>query len=167
MPASLPNIVEPIDPPARQRRFAISKRARWLTWSCEFRRFLAEWSRYARHAPRPRTKLIGRVRPYAEPYWHRIDGRSEIGSMLFAFTRALMRGVNRGTLCFFDGLFAEGMSRKSIHLLLAAMREAAVSLLGDSRAALYNPLGSLGKSAGDFPLHADLYAPRFLFNIFD
>jgi hypothetical protein len=167
MPVSLSSIVEPIDPPARQRRFAISKRATWLTWSKEFRRFLAEWSRYARHAPTPRTKVIGRVRLYAETYWHRLDERSELGSMLHAYTRALMRHVDRGTLCFFDGLLAEGMTRKSIHLLLAAMREVVVTVLGDRRAALYNPLGSLGKSAGDFPLHADLYAPRFLFNIFD
>lgn len=167
MAVSLPDIVEPIEPPARQRRFAISKRATWLTWSGDFRRFLAEWSRYARHAPRPGTKVIGRVRRYAETYWHRLDERSDIGSMLRAYTRALMRGVDRGTLCFFDGLLADGMTRNSIHLLLAAMREVVVTVLGDRRAALYNPLGSLGKRAGDFPLHADLYAPRFLFNIFD
>jgi hypothetical protein len=164
---SLPNILEPIDPPSRQRRFAISKRATWRTWSSEFRRFIGEWSRYARRASRPTMKLIGRIRPYGETYTHRVDERSELAPALSAFTRALMLDVDLGTLCFLDGLLTDGLSRKSVHLLFAAMRETAVSVLGDSRAALYNPLGSFGKNSGDFPLHADLYAPRFLFNIFD
>jgi hypothetical protein len=164
---SRPNIFEPIDPPARQRRFAISKRATWLSWSPEFRRFIGEWSRYARHARRPTMKLVGDIRPYGETYRHRVDKRSELAPELYAFTRALMLDAGLGTLCFFDDLLTGGLTRKSVHLLFAAMCEATVSLLDDPRAALYNPLGSFGKNIGDFPLHADLYAPRFLFNIFD
>ena len=164
---SVPSIFEPSDPPARQRRFAISKRATWLTWSGEFRRFLGEWSRYAQRSPPPGKKLVGSLRPYGETFWHRVDERSGLGAALRGFTNALMRGVDLGALLFFDRMLDAGTTRTSIHLLFAAMRDEIAAALGDRRAALYNPLGSFGKNEGGFPLHADLYAPRFLFNIFD
>jgi len=42
-----------------------------------------------------------------------------------------------------------------------------VALAGDPRTAMYTPLGTIGKNAGEFPLHADLYIPTLLFNVFD
>lgn len=162
---STPDIFEPTDPPTRQQRYAIGARATWLTWSSDFRRFLTEWSAYARAAPRPEIKLVGRARPYGETFSHRVDRRSgTLGASLALFAASLMAWVRTGDLLLFDRLLNRSCDRRALHLLFAALRESVVAALGDPRAALYSPLP---RSAGDFPLHADLYAPRFLFNIFD
>lgn len=42
-----------------------------------------------------------------------------------------------------------------------------VELAGDDRAAMYTPLAQTGRHVADFPLHADLYLPKLLFNVFD
>ena len=159
-------IFEAIEPPKRLRRNRFASGAAWWTWSMEFRRFLREWRAYAGEAGAPVMKLVGRRRPYGQTYAHRVES-GPLDRELNGFARSLMRSGSRGMFVCLAGLLDRTCGRRAVHLLFAAMRESIVVQRGDSRAALYNPLGSIGADEGDFPLHADLYAPRFLFNLFD
>lgn len=159
-------IFETVEPPTRLRRNRFASAVAWWTWSREFRKFLREWRAYAHRAGRPAVKLVGRRRPYGETYSHHVEG-GPLGRELNEFARSLMSSVSRGMFVCLDGLLDGACGRRGLHLLFAAMRESIVTQRNDPRAALYNPLGSTGPDEGDFPLHADLYAPRFLFNVFD
>jgi hypothetical protein len=163
------DIFQPADPPPGQHAHAIAIGASWWTWSDEFRRFLREWAVYARTAPPPRLKLIGRLRPYGETYWHRLRPQRDVAlsRQLTGFGRAFVGRGAAGTLLFFDRLLDRTCGRRAIRLLLATLRETIVELHCDPRSALYNPLSSVGPREGAFLLHADLYPPRYLFNIFD
>ena len=114
-------------------------------------------------------KLIGRKRPYGETLWHRVSakGDADLAGQLNAFARSLLGQGSSGTLLFFDRLLDRNCGRDAVRLLLAALRETIVELHGDPWSALYNPLSSVGSAEGAFLLHADLYPPRYLFNIFD
>ena len=59
------------------------------------------------------------------------------------------------------------LSGRALHILFASLRHEIARAADNHMAALYAPLGSVGPTAGEFPLHADLYIPEILFNVFE
>lgn len=55
----------------------------------------------------------------------------------------------------------------SHHQVFALLRAALEEAAGDQWAALYAPLAGVGTTQGEFLLHADLYVPNVLFNVFE
>ena len=163
------DIFEPVVPPLRQRRYALGRSIPWLTWSEEFRYFLRGWGEYARGVKRTKVKVAERRGQYGDTFCHRLDVKSDgaLSEQLVVFGRSLAGHAGTGALFFFDGLLSRAYGRRAIHLLFAALREVFVAEYRDPRAALHSPLGSGRSDQGEFPLHADLYVPRYLFNIFD
>jgi hypothetical protein len=68
-------------------------------------------------------------------------------------------------LVFFDRLFSDGINGAKLRFLFAGLRSALVEITGDPFSALHVPLEST--DTGDFPLHADLFRPSILFNVYD
>ena len=74
-------------------------------------------------------------------------------------------------LLLFSNLLSPEFNSKGLHFLFACMRNYLVELTGDILCALYAPLGTTTNSVvyismTDFGLHADLYPPQNLFNVF-
>jgi hypothetical protein len=67
----------------------------------------------------------------------------------------------------FDGLLGPDLDGNRLHVLFALLRGTLVKIAGNDFAAMYTPLGDTGNDVGDFLLHADLYIPEYLFNVFD
>ena len=70
-------------------------------------------------------------------------------------------------IAFLSGLFDDDFGPRGLHTFFAGLRAVLVELSGDPGDALYSPLGVTGPRAGSFRLHADLYGPEVLLNVFD
>jgi len=71
-------------------------------------------------------------------------------------------------LTLVDGLIGEEIDGTVIRCFFSLTRSVLVRDTNCSDAAIYAPLGAVGGTAqGDFPLHADLYVPVILLNVFD
>jgi hypothetical protein len=68
---------------------------------------------------------------------------------------------------FLTNLIDETITRNMLSIIFACFRDAHTLLSKDNTSALYAPLGNIGKRAGEFFLHADLYGPDILFNVFE
>jgi hypothetical protein len=84
---------------------------------------------------------------------------------MFARSLATVRPGKR--IMLFDHLIGRYLDSRRLHALFAALRSALVDIARSEHAAMYTPPGDAGKREGQFPLHADLYVPRYLFNVFD
>jgi hypothetical protein len=72
-----------------------------------------------------------------------------------------------GKIVLLTNLLNGNIDTKTLHYALALTRDLLVHENRDDFAALYSPLGHLGSGASDFYLHADLYEPEMLLNVFD
>jgi hypothetical protein len=88
-------------------------------------------------------------------------------SGLRRMAKALRLVTPHGKIFLFRDLMNDEFRGEQLGKFLAAMREIIVMNGREAYAALYAPLGYVGPKATDFPLHADLYAPDLLWNIFD
>jgi len=79
-----------------------------------------------------------------------------------------LRKVDPGDkILFFRDLLDENFTGEHLHKLFATLRDIIANLADNVMGALYAPLSYVGRSAGDFPLHSDLYIPRHLWNVFE
>jgi hypothetical protein len=159
-----------IPPPAgAEQADAFATAAIWLTWSPQFRDFAARWcgDLSTREAPRM-TSTTGGSR-YGRTLTSRssVDGRGDLYAELELYARVLARLEPDRRVVLFDGLLSEPIDSAALTILLAALRDALVRVHGEPEAALYAPLGSTGPDAGRFNLHADLYVPHKLMNVFE
>lgn len=69
-----------------------------------------------------------------------------------------------GRLMLLDGLLDDKFDGRGLHLLFTYARDVLSALMNDPMGALYTPLSG---RQGEFPLHADLYIPQILFNVFE
>jgi hypothetical protein len=158
-----------IDAPAGQRNLTPTIPATWQTWSNEFTRFLVEAApELQRLADPPRV----RIRDLADYDTTFSRSPAELADIvlqrrLYAFARSLGATRPRRTLMLFDGLLEPHLNGAQLGALFALLRGALVEIAGDPQAAMYTPLGRTGRHVRDFPLHADLYIPEILFNVFD
>jgi hypothetical protein len=141
----------------------------WQTWSVETRQILHRLAESAPKLPEPQLVRFG-----SGEYEYSLDIdlatclRPALWRQVKQVVRALYELKPRAGIVLFDRLFDSRIDGKVLRLLLAAARNELVKMAGDSRAAIYAPLGaSGGAEQGDFPIHADLYRPVILWNIFD
>ena len=190
-------IFREIEPPLMQASLPINKFATWHTWSEIVPPFPSSCSRRSRAtgsaaaSPRGRPHRQGRDetfttrRPsclialgaggkapqlsYDWTFSWSPDRWKDNGvrQRFISFARSLDSARPSRKIMLFDGLMKPDLTSNGMHALLALLRGALVELAGDERAAMYTPLGEVGKNAGAFPLHADLYIPHMLFNVFD
>jgi len=104
-----------------------------------------------------------RTYSWSSTYWTDENLRKRFTS----FVRSLAATRPNREIILLDGLISENIDSRRLHTLFALLRGVLVELADDERAAMYAPLGEIGARAGDFLLHADLYVPSILFNVFD
>jgi hypothetical protein len=161
------DVFDRIDPPIPHVGLPINEHAVWLTWSQSFRRFLRQSADVIRNLPAPGLVRVAGLAKYNSTfsYWPRTY--ADFGRRILSFSRSLIAVAPESKLFLLHGLFTPDLDGPGLHKLFATFRDAFVQLAGNERAAMYTPLGQTGSRIGDFPLHADLYIPRVLFNVFE
>jgi hypothetical protein len=71
------------------------------------------------------------------------------------------------SVLLFRDLLDDHFDFRALSRLWAVLSATIAELCGHPMAALYAPLSYVGPSAKNFPLHADLYRPECLWNVFD
>jgi hypothetical protein len=163
------NLFRSAKPPHPLKSSPVNPYARWLTWSVEAKRSLGRFRQEAGQLFPP--KLI------------RLHGGLE-----FDKTYSISREELRGLKCFvelewmakvlcsvkpnhsillFRNLLDDEFMGEHLHKLFSALRSVIVASSGRMSVALHAPLGYVGRKGVCFPLHADLYVPDLLWNVFD
>jgi hypothetical protein len=160
IPTVTPPLMKPLTP---------SFEARWYTWSPVTRRLLSRWIGRANKQPRPRIKRLGLTTEYDYTFSIDVDSlqRGKQLQLALAVARELYERPVPDHVMLFTNLLGDGIDGNSIRFLFAFLREAIVRFSGNPHDAFYSPLRDVGKQSGDFPLHADLYHPVLLLNVFD
>jgi len=139
-----------------------------LSWSDETRELLERWTSESASLPDPTLDYFGEGE-YAYTLTYDaagIDPTLRCG--LLAMAEALYHLAPGSGLTLFDKLTDERITGAALRRLFAFLRALMVELTGDPLVAIYAPLGAAGRAEqGSFPLHADLYPPVFLLNVFD
>jgi len=162
-------IFQRTDPPRSQASLAVNRHASWHTWSSDFRSLFGAWRRQVRRLKGPRSvRLLG-----GEEYDNTfslapssLDDKA-LARELTAFAESLYRLRVGRRMMLLDRMTGPFLDGHELHCLLSFFRAALVSLTGDPLAAMHQPLQREYKRPKAFPLHADLYVPRVLFNVFD
>lgn len=162
----MPQIFQPVKPPTGQPESPDG--VAWYTWSDDFRRAARELVADCDVAGTPPLIRINGLGKYNRTYSLPVTliSKPALRSRFTAFVSSLYVQRLAGKLMFFDRLM-DGLTGAQLRVLIAIMRSVLADLAGNERAAMYAPLSQTGRSEKDFPLHADLYVPQFLFNVFD
>jgi hypothetical protein len=142
---------------------------KWLTWSAPARRLLSRFGAEAEQLPSPKhIRLLGGLEfdhTYSIPMAdiRRLDCFPKLEQM----GMALRSQQPEDGLILFRELLDDKFAGEHLHKLFACLREILAESTGKILGALYAPLSYVGRKAGDFPLHADLYVPDLLWNVFD
>jgi hypothetical protein len=163
------DIFHPIDPPTVQAGLPINQHATWHTWSKPFSDFLREASPDLRALGAPPLVRLPGLAQYHMTFSHSSTQWTSVGLQrrFASFAQALHVTRLGPRLILFDRLIGPDLDGTELHALFALFRDALAEFAGDRRAAMYTPLGEVGKGVREFPLHADLYIPQLLFNVFD
>lgn len=145
----------------------LARASKWLTWSPEFLDFAKRWS--PGHVRQPQVVTVNGDSHYDRTFTSdpSVFEDGEFAAELRRYAEGLTRLEPGDRLYLLDGLLDEDLDGLGLRALLAALRDALVREQRDPHAALYAPLGSTGPSSGHFRLHADLYLPHKMMNIFD
>jgi hypothetical protein len=158
-----------IEPPDNLAHLAINRFATWHTWSDAFRAFLVHAGDELRRFPSPPTVRIKRLSNYDYTFslpptlWK----DASLHKQFETFVQSLAKVRPTKRLMFFDRLLGAHLDGQGLHVLFAIIRGALAKSATNDFAAMYTPLGDTGDAVGDFLLHADLYVPQYLFNVFD
>jgi hypothetical protein len=159
-------IFEPIEAPPHHLRFARKHDARWYTWSTDFQQEYMVFKKHLSKAPTPKLIFLKNHESYNYTY---SIGMSKVDKSLITdlkpFVLALYHFDPQEHLNIFSGMINRNISGIIYHKIIALCRGIIVGHQKDPMAALYAPL-TPGKDQSDFPLHCDLYIPKFLFNVF-
>lgn len=164
-------IFKRVKAPTSVAKSPINAFATWYTWSNAFLSFFRDALSELHQLPRPSFISIPKLNDYnltyTLPTTKLKNPKLRRQCAVFAKSLYLTRPDRR--LIFFDGILTDEIKTKEIHTLFALLRGAIIELTHDERAALYSPLADAGRkgSGGEFPLHADLYVPQILLNIFN
>ena len=161
-------VFSPIPCPPLHRGLPINEFANWYTWSNEFLSFLLEAkAELDKLSTPPLIRLAYVKEKYNYTFSWPADAWSghRLSKLFDSFARSMPSSPTK--IMLFDGLIGPALSSSQLHSLFAILRGTLAHLCGNEIFAMYAPLGNVGKWAGDAPLHADLYAPQYLFNVFD
>jgi hypothetical protein len=163
------SIFRRIAPPFAQARWPINVYANWHTWSLHFRAFLREAADELRRLNQPPLVHVAELNDYDQTFsWAptKLADR-RLRAQFLTFARSLYATRPHHMLMLFDDLIGPDLDAEGLHALFALLRGAMIGMTWDKRAAMYSPLGDVSKRGSDFPLHADLYIPQILFNVFN
>ena len=159
-------IFQQIPPPERQAKLPINQYALWYTWSQDFLAVCRAWTNEARLLREPRFVHLQGGRPYDYTYSldpsRAVDER--VAQSLRPFIEDLYNLPDSKSIILFDSMLNESLGARGLRLLFTFIRDVLVSLSGDPMSALYAPLSG---TQNEFPVHADLYVPQTLFNVFE
>jgi hypothetical protein len=163
------SIFREIGPPKRTAKLAINEFSTWHTWSDEFCAFLVRAADEFAGFPAPPIMRLNHLSEYNYTFsllpaeWK----DSSLCKEFEAFVRSLAGTRPRRKLMLFDRLLGPHLDGQKLRVLFALTRGTLVQMANSEFAAMYAPLGNIGVDVGDFLLHADLYVPQYLFNVFD
>lgn len=167
-------IFQKIDCPSSQKANPINETAEWFTWTVQVAEFLDRWAEIVENLEEPKLIFTSDDEPYnytfsLEPQLIR---DINLHQHLDSFAQALSMTMVSDKIMLLTGLFNRDFDGRSLHFLFSCLRDKLVTYEKDPTAALYPPLGLTNEGSTcpivvDFPLHCDLYAPKFLFNVFE
>lgn len=166
-------VFQSIKLPTDKKDNVVNKSATWNTWSSEARVFLKAWNMLCNELEDPKILSLLGGKPYDCTFSFDLSKiTKELRHDLELFAESIYNLHISKCIMFFSNLLDEDFDGRGLHLLFACLRDSLVKLTGDPMSALYAPLGtttnSVIRSAGaDFLLHADLYTPNILFNVFE
>jgi hypothetical protein len=169
MTAKLPAFAQHTTAPRWFERCALRECARWLTWSKEVRWLLHEFARETADWPEPRhVRLLGGVEfDHTFTVSEKLRSALRCGGKMTALAEAVRLTHPGQHVLLFRDLLDDHFDFRALSRLWAVLRDTIAELCGHPMAALYAPLSYVGPSAKNFPLHADLYRPERLWNVFD
>lgn len=137
------------------------------TWSDEILGFLERLAT-RKHLPAPKLIHLNHGAAYDYTYSLTPDSFTRAESIrISSFAASLLSFSPGRKRLFFTGLIPDNSPKHLMHVFFAALRQGIERFTGKPFSALYTPLGNTGQYAGEFRLHADLYLPRILFNVFN
>jgi len=160
---TMPDVFTRTASPAALRSLAINRFGRWYTWSVDFLQAVRDCEAWLRRLPEPELIHLPGLGQY--DYTFTLATVPPPSLRAFMPTLGAMRRP-RGIMLF-TGLLDGPLDGFLLRRLFALMRDGVAAVLRDERYSLYAPLGATGRYAGDFTLHADLYLPELLFNVFE
>lgn len=160
---SVTEIFESIAAPAPRQSLAINDYAEWRTWSGSFRECILDLRDWLLALPEPKLTHIHGL----EEYDYTFALQTSIPVTLSPFIRSLCAMRRPHKIILLTKLLDEPFDGGILRRLFALMRGSIAEMLGDQRFCLYAPLSTTGRKVGDFALHADLYLPEILFNVFE
>jgi hypothetical protein len=158
-----------VDEPSWFKRSTFTRRLRWLTWSSDVRNHLHKFAKESGNWPEPNhIRLLG-GREFDHTFSHGLERIRTLESAGFyvRLAKAVASIREPGEALLFRELFDDSFDGTHLMHLWAVLRDLIAEQAGQPMAALYAPLSYVGRSARRFPLHADLYAPQYLWNVFD
>ena len=141
----------------------------WFTWSNEARETLLDLAQALPSLPKPEVKYFeeseyGYSVAIAARHFLSPNLRRRLDHLAAAFLD--IRSFSE--IVFLDKMLDKQVSGNCIASFFAWVRSTLTESTGERDAAIFAPLGAVGGTTqGNFPLHADLYAPMFLLNLFD
>lgn len=156
-----------VDPPRCHAARTLNAFGTWHTWSALARRRIADAVPALLEAGPPSLIHLRQGRAY--DYTFSLLGKQaqRLGPVLGSITEALCTMRVSTRIVLLTELLDDGVDGVALHHLFAWLRDDIARRRRHPFGALYAPLGTIGPTAGDFPLHADLYPPELLFNVFD
>lgn len=162
-------IFQQIDPPLKQARLTINRKATWHTWSPDFRALFKPWKKEIETLRSPPSIHLLRGKEYDDTYTleaSRLSDKKLTRDLMF-FAKDLYGLQISNQLMLFTSLIDKDLSGRGLHYLFAFLRAALVSCSRDPLSALCQPISRSQKRGSEFLLHSDLYVPAILFNVFD
>lgn len=171
-------LFQPADPPEEQKALKINPHGEWYTWSEMFRKFVVSWQMELEGLGDPQLidissnaqfRWINCRRTYSQTFSLGLstEHQSRLIKHFIGFVEDLMRLNISDRIMFLTDLIDETISGNMLRTIFACFRDTHTLLSKDNTSALYAPLGKIGKRAGEFFLHADLYGPDMLFNVYE
>lgn len=135
------------------------------TWAPHARRFVREWCSYRAALPEVERCSVPGIADYPVSFtMHLPLVPTSLRAGLVRFARQLRRLKAPSRIVLLTDLFDDQITGPSLHTLFAAVRAQLIAISGVDRSALYAPVTG---SRLAFPLHADLWHPELLLNVFD
>jgi hypothetical protein len=162
-------IFEKTNPPSRQAKLVINREACWYTWSESFRSLFPAWSACVKSLSEPELMYFPELKKYNYTFTLpcSVIADDRLQRQLMGAVRALYNMRMPRNILLLTRLFDRHLDGHALHYLFAFLRGGLIQLSGNPMSALHTPLADVGPKASAFPLHADLYGPQVLFNVFD
>lgn len=162
-------LLECSSPPASLRNNPINHYSKWVRWSTSSKQLLDKFARDSKNLSTPELIRLPETTEFNKTYgalWKEICALGCYNELCHMSWN--LQSINpQNQILFCHNLLNDEFNSEHLHKLFAVLRTIIVNTNHHQMAAMYAPLGYVGRKAKDFPLHADLYVPNILWNIFE